>query len=260
MKILYIDIETAPNVSLTWGLFNQNVSLDQIVDSGYTLCFAAKWEHSNEVYYASTYEHGPKKMLQLAHELLSQADVVVHYNGTSFDLPILNKEFVSPKYNMSPPVPYQQIDLLRTVRRRFRFTSNKLDYVAQFLGLGAKVHHKGMKLWVGCMAGEAKDWRMMKKYNIQDVRLLPKLYKTLLPWIQNHPNVGLYDELFDSNGEPITQCPNCGSKHIVKNGFEHSNTQRYQRYVCKDCKTPLRGRTTILSKEKRKAVLVASKL
>lgn len=258
MKKLYIDIETAPNVSMTWGLFNQNVSLDQIVESGYTLCWAAKWEHEKTVMFSSVHGDGAKKMLKQVHDLLCEADVVVHYNGTNFDMPILNKEFV--KYGLLPPTPYQQVDLLRTVRRRFRFTSNKLDYVAEFLGLGNKLPHKGMSLWVGCMHGDESAWRIMERYNKQDVKLLPKLYHVLLPWIQNHPNMGLYSEVLDKDGNHVEQCPNCGSTHLVKNGMEHLATQSYQRFKCAECGTPLRGRTTALPKEKRKAVIVASKL
>ena len=258
MKKLYLDIETAPNISMTWGLFRQNVSIEQIVDSGYTLCWAAKWEDSKEIFFSSVNDDGEERMLERMHELLCEADAVVHYNGTNFDMPILNKEFV--KFGMLPPTPYQQIDLLRTVRARFRFTSNKLDYVSQFLGLGNKVKHKGMSLWTGCMAGDERSWKTMEKYNIQDVKLLPKLYKTLLPWIQNHPNMGLYKEVVDSEGNHIEQCPNCGSTHLVKNGMEHLATQSYQRFKCSDCGTPLRGRTTALAKEKRKSIIVQSKL
>lgn len=252
MKKLYLDIETFPNVCYTWGLFNQNVMLDQIVESGTTACWAAKWEGDKKVHFASLQEDGEEDMIRQVWELLDEADVVVHYNGRKFDIPILNKEFI--KHGLEPPTPYQQIDLLETVRRRFRFTSNKLDYVARFLGLGAKVQHKGMKLWAGCMEGDAKDWRVMKKYNIQDVHLLPKVYSQLLPWINNHPNMALYAD------DEEMRCTNCGSTHLHKKGMEHLATQSYQRYKCVDCGTPLKGRFTVLTPEKRQSVLTQSKL
>ena len=43
MRILYLDIETAPNEGKFWGLFKQNIGTNQITKPGYTLCFAAKW-------------------------------------------------------------------------------------------------------------------------------------------------------------------------------------------------------------------------
>jgi uncharacterized protein YprB with RNaseH-like and TPR domain len=252
MKMLYLDIETFPNTVFTWGLFNQNVGLDQIVASGRTACWAAKWEGERTVLYSGLQEDTEIDMVTKVWHLLDEADIVVHYNGRKFDIPILNKEFI--QHGLRPPTPYQQVDLLETARRQFRFVSNKLDYVAQFLGLGAKLQHKGMKLWVGCMDGDPADWRKMKKYNIQDVHLLPKLYKKLLPWINNHPNMALYST------EDVEVCTNCGSDHLHMKGMEHLATQSYQRYKCVDCGTNLKGRTTALTIEKRRTILTQSKL
>lgn len=252
MKILHLDIETAPNVCYTWGLWNQNIGINQIVESGYTLCWAAKWHGERTVEFASIHHDGEHPMLERMHELLSEADAVVHYNGTKFDMPTLNKEFI--RYDMNPPAPYHQIDLLKVAKRRFRFTSNKLDYVAQYLGRGSKVKHMGMDLWTACMQGDEKAWRTMKRYNIQDVKLLEEVYNDMLPWIQDHPNHALY------NDDSRPQCPNCGSNHVVKKGIETTKTMQYQRYSCVDCGTPIRGRYSVTDTEKRKGILTQSKL
>jgi len=237
MKKLHLDIETAPNLAYTWGLFKQDVGINQIVKPGYTLCFAAKWDGEKRVYFKSVHHHGMEAMLDELWALLDEADVVVHYNGKRFDIPTINREFVLWGYE--PPSPYHQVDLLSTVRSQFRFSSNKLDFVCQQLGLGGKVQHKGMELWRDCMDGKASAWRVMKEYNIQDVRLLEELYMVLLPWIKKHPNMGLWL----NSDEPT--CRNCGSKEVVKKGIERTSTQTYQRYKCKDCGTNLRGRTRL---------------
>ena len=124
MKILLLDIETAPNTAYVWGLFKQNISISQIVDSSAMLCWAAKWLDNEDVMFSSIMG-GRKKMLQRIHKLLDEADAVVHYNGSRFDIPTLNKEFLEA--GMSPPSPYAQVDLLKTARQQFRFPSNKLD-------------------------------------------------------------------------------------------------------------------------------------
>jgi hypothetical protein len=80
---------------------------------------------------------------------------------------------------------------LKVVRQHFRFPSNKLDYVAQELGLGSKEKHEGFELWVKCMQRDLAAWQKMEKYNIQDVILLEKLYTTLLPWIISTPSRGI---------------------------------------------------------------------
>ena len=142
-------------------------------------------------------------MLSQIWELLDEADAVVHYNGTNFDVPTLNRDFLL--HGMEPPTPYHQIDLLQTVRKRFRFVSNKLEYVAKALGIGEKVKHEGHSLWVRCMNDDPDAWADMETYNRQDTHLLEDLYVKLLPWINNHPNHGLYVE----EDRPV--CTNCGS-------------------------------------------------
>ena len=249
MKTLLIDIETAPNKVYTWGLFNQNIATNQVVEAGYTLCFAAKWLDQKRVTFSSVHKDGKEAMLRLAYNLLDEADVVVHYNGTKFDIPILNQEFMAMGW--APPAPFQEVDVLRTVRKRFRLTSNKLDYVLKFLHIPGKVQHKGMELWHECMEGDKEAWEVMKKYNIGDVTKLEELYKRLTGWVFNPPNHGLYTH---HDGHV---CPTCGGKHLQKRGYRYTDTQVYQRYQCNDCGSWSRGRTTILTPASRKQVLKA---
>jgi hypothetical protein len=228
MKILLIDIETAPNLVHVWGLWQQNVGLPQIIDSGYVMCWAAKWLGESEIYYDDIQQSKPKTMLKGIHALLNQADAVIHYNGTKFDIPTLNKEFLL--YGLPSPSPYKQIDLLKTARQQFRFPSNKLDYVAQALGVGSKTVNRGHQLWIDCMAKDPNAWGEMKAYNINDVIILEAVYGKLIPWIKNHPNQNLY-----SAGDQV--CPNCGGEHLQKRGTSYGISGTYQRYQCKDCGT-----------------------
>lgn len=238
MKILEIDIETAPTIGYLWGLFNQNVAIDQIVEPGYTLCFAYKWQHEQHIGFHSLWDDGEKRMAKAAWALLNEADAVVHYNGKKFDMPTLNRDFV--RLGIEPPTSYHEIDLYQAVRRRFRFASNKLDFVCEQLGLGNKTKHKGMALWRDVMGGDERAQRKMRKYNIQDVRLLERLYYRIQPWIPNHPNRGLY---VDNPRKPV--CRSCGGTHIKLNGLETRFVQKYQRYRCLDCGANLRGRLSI---------------
>ena len=252
MKILHLDIETAPNKAYVWGLWGQNISINQIEEPGYTLCWAAKWDHKKQIMFSNLRDEGEDNLIHRIWNLMNEADAIVHYNGNKFDIPVLNWEFALA--DLPPPDPSHQIDLYRVVKRNFKIPSYKLDYVAQQFGLGQKVHHKGMELWKECMDGDEKAWKEMAKYNKQDVRLLPRLYRKLLPWIKNHPNHALFVD--DTN----QMCPNCGSHDIIKKGTETTASQAYQRYRCKSCGTPLRGKLSTLSKEKRANMLTQSKL
>jgi DNA polymerase elongation subunit (family B) len=245
MKLLLLDIETAPHLSATWGLYDQNVAIDQLIEPGYTLCWAAKWYGEKEVMFESIVT-GNKRMIRRIHKLLNEADAVCHYNGTKFDIPTLNKEFLL--LDLKPPSPFKEIDLLKTARRKFRLASNKLDFVAQALGLGSKTKHKGMALWFGCMKKNPEDWKVMEEYNKQDVLLLERVYKRLLPWISGHPNLSTFDG--------ARCCTNCGSEALQARGWSVTAGGRYQRLQCTDCGKWMRSarRERSTGKELREAI------
>ena len=226
MRKLVIDCETSPNLAYIWGLWNQNVGLNQIEKTGSVISFAAKWHGSKKVMFYSDHHNGHEEMVHAAHELLSAADALIHYNGKAFDVKHLQREFLLAE--LPPASPHVDIDLLRTVRSQFKFPSNKLTHVSEALGIGKKTPHTGFDLWRDCMMGDDKAWALMKKYNIQDVRLTEELYDRLLPWIPNHPNVGVFDEIPDA-------CPKCGKGPMISNGTRRSKTMVYRRLNCRAC-------------------------
>lgn len=242
MRILLLDIETAPAVAHVWGLFKENIPLDRLVESGYMLCWAAKWYGEKEIQFSSLYDAGPKTMLKGIHKLLGEADAVVHYNGQRFDMPIINKEFIL--HGLKPPAPYKQTDLLKVCRQQFRFQSNKMEYVVKALGLGEKYKHAGYQTWIGCMNNDPAAWADMKTYNIHDVVMLEKLYDKLKPWIKGHLNHSVFD------GALV--CANCGSKRLARRGYQYTETAKYPRYVCRDCgKWGRIGRSVALGPDKK---------
>jgi hypothetical protein len=166
-------------------------------------------------------------MTKRIHKLLTEADVVVHYNGTKFDIPTLNKEFLL--LGLTPPSPYKQIDLLKVARNQFKFPSNKLDYVAQALGIGKKTRHIGHELWVRCMNRDPEAWATMEEYNKNDVVLLEQVYESLKPWIKGHPNYSVHTESFC--------CPNCGSTAFNYRGYAYTAALKYRRCRCNSCGT-----------------------
>jgi DNA polymerase elongation subunit (family B) len=251
VKILGLDIETAPHQVHVWGLWNVNVGINQIQQTGRVMCWAAKWYGSKPVEFRSEQDDIPsahRTMIERAHELLDEADAVLSFNGKRFDMPTLNREFL--KYGMAPPSPYHHIDLLMVAKRQFRFASNKMDHLARELGVKGKVKHEGHELWTRCMAGDPEAWKKMRRYNIQDVKMMEKIYEAMLPWIATHPNHGMYTD----STRPV--CTNCGSHSLQARGKAVTRTQTYQRYQCTDCGTWLRSRFTELSPAQRKRTLI----
>ncbi len=250
MKKLLLDIETAPNLVHVWALWQQNVGLNQIQDAGYVLCWAAKWHGEDAMYFDSVHRNDPRAMLENIHAMISEADMVIHYNGKSFDMPTLNKEFIV--HGMMPPPPYKQVDLCQIAKSTFRFPSNKMDYIAQKLKLSRKRDHgKGHQLWTDCMAGKPEAWHIMEEYNIQDVVVLEEMYDKFLPWIRVHPNHGLYDK----PNRPV--CPSCGSKRLQARGYARTMVSEYQRFQCKDCGGWCKSGINLMAQSVRKNVLRA---
>jgi predicted RNA-binding Zn-ribbon protein involved in translation (DUF1610 family) len=247
MKILLLDIETAPNTAHLWGLFNQNVGLPQLMESSYVLCFAAKWLGERDMMWSRSLTKRRTAMLRGVHHLMTQADAIITYNGSRFDLPVLNREFII--HRIPKPAPYRQMDLLKVVKSQFKFTSNKLDYICQALGLGRKTRHQGHDLWVGCMNGDEKAWSVMEKYNRQDVRIMERLYYRLLPWMKTHANYSLFDQ---DRAEIV--CPNCGESTYQRRGKAYTQTRTYRKYQCLACKSWFRS---VSSDKDQKASTVA---
>ena len=223
MRIGFWDIEMAPATVHSWGLFNQTHSLNQIVEQPYMLSFAWRWYGEKKVIFKSVHHDGYEEMILALRALFDEADALVSWNGAGFDTKHAQREFI--QLGLIPPSPVKEIDLMRKTKAKFRFLSNKLDNVAQQLGVGAKKSTGGHELWVACMAGDEKAWRKMRTYNVQDVNLLVLLYERLLPWIDQHPNVALYDDI---NGG----CPNCGSTNLQRRGKEVTSAGTYTRYQC----------------------------
>lgn len=227
IRILTIDIEWRPMVVYSWGLWDQNHSIDQIVDDGGMMTFAAKWaDERTTVFHAEWHEGGHAGMVKAAHDLLSEADVVVTYNGDKYDIKKMNQEFMLA--GMTPPRPFKSIDLLKTNKARFDLPSRKLDYIAQRTNVGAKTSHTGFRLWTDCMAGDAKAHRLMEKYNRQDVVITERVYLRLLPWLTNSPHLAMY------TGHAYS-CPYCGKKGLNREGVTHTLVQSYWLNQCGAC-------------------------
>lgn len=237
VRILTIDIETKPMKVYSWGLFNQFHTIDQIIDDGGLMCFAAKWVGEKDViFHAEWHDGGFEGMVQAAHSLLSEADVVITYNGDKFDVKKLNQEFA--KLRMPPPRPFKSIDLLKSNKARFDLPSRKLDYLVQRMGVGAKVKHEGFQLWIDCMDRVPKALAMMEKYNRGDVLVTERAFFRLLPWLTNAPHLAMFtrDEF---------ACPYCGKKGLNREGITHTLVQSYRLYQCPRCEGWVRGITRL---------------
>jgi len=240
-KILCLDIETAPNKVYSWGVYEQNIGINQIIEYQYGLCWCAKWVGKPYVYsdsiidYPGYFKQNPTSDLKIAlsvRPFLEEANIVVAHNGDEFDIKWLNAMFI--KHRLPPIQSYRTVDTKKAVKSIARFVSNKLDSLCRELEIGRKTEHEGFDMWVKCMAGDKKAFAKMLQYCKNDVRMLEKLYLETRPYMRNHPNVLIYDE--------ISGCVTCGSSNIKKVGLAYTSNRAYQRFRCIDCGRNMRSR------------------
>lgn len=242
-KILLIDIELSPSLGYFWSLWKQNIGLNQIEHGWHIMSVAWKWYGiSDNIEYAESRSDDDMVLCNTLHTLLDEADFVIAHNLKKFDLPKINTRLIY--HGFDPYSPVKMIDTLEIAKKKFGFTSNKLEYLATYLGVKPKLKHSkfaGFDLWKACLAGDEEAWQEMKEYNIGDIETLEGVYKKLAPWSGFlHPSLAPF-----ADDTKRTVCTKCGSHHIQYRGYARTNQNTYRRFVCNSCGSW--GRETIKS-------------
>jgi hypothetical protein len=125
---------------------------------------------------------------------------------------------------------YKTIDTLKISRQKFRFNSNRLNYIAQFLGIGSKIK-TDYNLWKDIVLSKCKkSMDKMVKYCQMDVILLEKVYKKLSGHIESKTHYGV------RFGGDRGSCPECGSDELIRAATSISATgTKKVRFKCKTC-------------------------
>lgn len=189
-RVLILDIETRSLVVKTWGLFDQNIGLNQVIEDGGILSWSAKWIGESKVHYKDVKgdKSKEKEMLAPLWDLMDQADIVIGQNSNSFDIKKLNAKFL--EYKLGCPSEYKKIDTLRMARKHYGFLSNKLEYLSKKLCTIKKLAHSkfpGFSLWDECEKGNKEAWKEMKIYNMADVEATEELFLKLAEFDKTVP-------------------------------------------------------------------------
>ncbi|MFA6213483.1 MAG: ribonuclease H-like domain-containing protein [Candidatus Obscuribacterales bacterium] len=230
-NILFFDIETLPIICYTWGIWEQNVLLENIIKDWCVLSWSANWEGDERIFGdilapKEAMARNDERLLGGMWKLLDRADIVVSQNGKRFDHKKLNARFIH--YKNTPPAPYRIIDTLAVAKSVAGFTSNKLDWLAQETGVETRKSETGMELWRKCDAGDSESLAKMLEYNLGDVLELKQVYTELRPWIVNHPNINMYMDV------PSNACPVCGGG-LVDIGRYPTQNRKARSVRCCDC-------------------------
>lgn len=247
-KMLVFDIENAPNLAWTWGLWQQNVI--DVEQDWYMLSYAYAWydlskDAIGDTGFVSIFQDpdftpdtdDDKLVVDSLYDLLDEADIVIGQNSKSFDVKKFNARAII-KGHRSPPQPFRQIDTKTAAADIGQFGSNSLKRLAKQLGITLKESNRGWELWRECMAGDQTAWREMESYNRNDVVATAELYSRLRPWMtsRQHPNLGVY---VTARGKVCTNCANKeteeGGVGFQSRGFQHTNASSFRQVKCNHC-------------------------
>ena len=230
-KILLLDIETLPIHVRVWSLVgNDYINPCNVIKDWCCLSWSAKWLYSDEVMGQAltpcqALSRDDSELILPIWELINRADMVVTHNGNKFDHKKLNTRFLL--HNLPPPSDYKTIDTLQVARSNFAFSSNKLDYINQELGIHQK-DDTDYDLWVRCDNGDSLALDTMLDYNMNDVTILEELYVRLRPWMKTHPSMNSYVD-------KDTDICVCGSIDIEYSGWYRTNVNKYKSWRCNNC-------------------------
>jgi hypothetical protein len=182
-KVLLVDIETKPKKSWHWGVWQQNLSHNMMIEDGAILSWSAKWIGEKEIFYKDQCGNeknlmNDKELLKPLVKLMSEADIIIWQNGDGFDYGEINNRIA--EHDLSVPDEYKTIDTKKIAKKHLRIPWYSLAYMTErFNKKFKKQEHKdfpGWTLWDECMKGNKRAWASMKKYNQFDVLSMEELF------------------------------------------------------------------------------------
>lgn len=243
-KVLVWDIETT-NMELsvpTYSLKNYTKYFDpKLIKRDWSIISVAWKEFGDSRTYCISVSpndvFNDYEVVKKMHQVLSEADVLIGHNSDKFDLKKFNARAI---YHGFPPLPpVTQIDTLKIAKKYFAFTSNKLSYLADFLGIECKDESPD---WQKVMAGDREELRKTRDYNRKDVIVTEQVYYKLAGWHNTHPHIA--PDVRDIEGNLLESCPKCGSADVKKDGFKYLKATIVQRMRCKMCGGYFDGKRT----------------
>lgn len=239
-KVLFYDIETSYNIAKTWRVgYNINLNHNDIIHERAIICVSYKWQGEDKVHTLKWDNGCDKKLVTKFMEVLNEADELVGHNIDRYDTKFLRTRAL--KHGIATLPKYVSYDTLKQARKHFNFNSNKLDYIAKFLGLGGKLKHAGLPMWddivLYCILNKGKSKKYKKslskmiKYCEKDVILTEEVFNKLKAHTDRNTHHGV------QMGYSKLTCPGCGSNNLKLIKTQTTKSGMIRRIMeCQDCK------------------------
>lgn len=186
---------------------------DLVPDRGKLYVFGYKWLGEKKVHTPSLLDYnkpceccglmklGERPLIEKAHEVMSQADVLVTFNGAQFDLPWIETKFLRER--LKPLGDRRHLDLYQVARHKMRLSKKSLANISKYLRLKNQKTYLDFDVWGKAGEGDSRAMKYIRDHAAADVLVTEELYLDYLrPLIKNHPF------LFEDR-EP---CHRCGGR------------------------------------------------
>jgi len=258
MRRLFYDIETSLALGAFWRpSWKARISYEQIIHHARVICISYAWESDLIDARDKARQDGDDEfeamegavktlrwnkgddtiMLRKFAKVADKADEMIAHNGDRFDMKWLATRCVELGIDWNPY--HQTYDTLKRCRGDFNFPSNRLNDVADYLGVPgkSKTEYDWWKL-ITVKAFIDRDFgakykkymNLMDLYCDRDVVVLFLVWEIIAPAGKHHQHAGVLD-----GGEKYS-CPHCGGTHIKNNKRRVTRTGIIKRQMyCYDC-------------------------
>lgn len=223
-RITFLDLESRPDIAVTFRRFDANIGLDNILEEGGGLLSGA-WRLGFDgettgvlLTKQEAIDNNDKRLCEALWNIVEGSDIIVGHNVDRFDLPLLKARCLVN--GLKPMKQVKTIDTLR-IARSLKLQSNKLEGIARSLKVASKLDTGGISLWVRCIYGDEEALQSMFEYNKKDVDVMIDVYKRITPFYKTQQS-------FSS----INKCPVCFDDLQETGKYVYANSRRYSEKVC----------------------------
>jgi len=114
-------------------------------------------------------------------------DVMVTWNGRSFDIPFLTTRLMKHGLDPRPIIRKSHIDLADVVKSRLRLTFTYLDHVCDFFQIDRKKGPMGLDvphLYVRALEGDRKALLSIREHCLDDLQATRQVFLKLKPLVE----------------------------------------------------------------------------